>query len=432
MISREQALAIADQWLNAGAAPHQRRRVGVHEFDLGYVVWAVPPPVQGPPGQRRPPEDTVGATGVVDRRSGELSTWPPVPVEDVVRMYRDKLGGGAPPPRVRPVRQAAPVGRPAVGPGNSVTISYRDARGQEVHLTCVSRPGLPHPLWQAWHELQKLSVPQQNVLTIHSELSSCYLPGGYCEVLLKSFPRAEVTYAQPYGDSRESRAAAVAARAEHAAEAGERAAPRANPAPVPPNVPPAPPMDGSRLGQELTEVFGIGKIRRYHPDELAHTNLPVPARATLTAAGVPATVPYFFRAAGVLSPVHEHLRAQTPTLDERVLRKLSTTNSVAIGDDGNAVICVQCGGLEIDQGRLWAVDPQAGWARFVNTSIAAFDRSLALMARAWPALRGLDPYAAGSLVADFQIRLTAIDPAALRDEANWWSLIVEQMWDGLL
>ena len=426
MISREQALAIAYEWLNSGVAPQQRRQIGLHEFELGYVVWAVQPSIQGPPGQRRPPEDIGGACGVVDQRTGELTTWPSVPVEEVVRMYREKHG-----------TESAPTNRPAVGPGNSVAVTYRDGRGEEIYLTRLSGPGLPHPAWQALHELQRLGIPPQNVLAIHSELRSCRLPGGYCGVLLETtFPQAEISYGQPYGDTRESRAAAIAAVADQAEMmaglVGQAPPPRANPVPVPAKVQPAPPVDGPQLAQELGLVFGTGQVRTFRPDELAHTNLPSGARATLTYAGLPAAVPYFFRVAGQLRPVHEHLRVNYPRATERIVQKLSGTDSVAIGDDGHAVICIQCGGSETAKGRLWAVDPDGGWAQFVNTNVAAFARSLALLAGTWPRMHGLDPYAAGAVVADFQARLAAIDPRALDGEDQWWTVIIEQMWDGLL
>lgn len=49
MVTYEQALAIADAWLNGSAPPGQRREVRTHEFDLGWVVWAVPAAVTHDP-----------------------------------------------------------------------------------------------------------------------------------------------------------------------------------------------------------------------------------------------------------------------------------------------------------------------------------------------------------------------------------------------
>lgn len=42
MTSQEQALAIADRWLNPEGSPASRREVPMQEFDLGWVVWAAP------------------------------------------------------------------------------------------------------------------------------------------------------------------------------------------------------------------------------------------------------------------------------------------------------------------------------------------------------------------------------------------------------
>ena len=77
MVTYEQALAIADAWLNGSAPPGQRREGRTHEFDLGWVVWAVPAAVTHDPLPGSSPPDDVGSPyGVVDRHTGELSTWP--------------------------------------------------------------------------------------------------------------------------------------------------------------------------------------------------------------------------------------------------------------------------------------------------------------------------------------------------------------------
>ena len=64
MVTYEQALAIADAWLNGSAPPGQRREVRTHEFDLGWVVWAVPAAVTHDPlPGSSPPTTSAALTG---------------------------------------------------------------------------------------------------------------------------------------------------------------------------------------------------------------------------------------------------------------------------------------------------------------------------------------------------------------------------------
>lgn len=54
----------------------------ISEFDLGFVVWTRPPPSIRPiPGD--------GGRTVIDRATGELTTWPGVPADVVAELYRE-------------------------------------------------------------------------------------------------------------------------------------------------------------------------------------------------------------------------------------------------------------------------------------------------------------------------------------------------------
>lgn len=137
MITQAQAHATAARWLNPEGQQGPPREVALQEFDLGWVVWAVPPPPEADPhtGQRRPPAEVGAACGVVDRASGELTVWPSVPVEEVVRMYRQKHGAGT------ETAPSAPAERPATGPGNTAVATYNDpSTGEETSLARVSAP----------------------------------------------------------------------------------------------------------------------------------------------------------------------------------------------------------------------------------------------------------------------------------------------------
>ncbi|MFG2096304.1 SUKH-4 family immunity protein [Streptomyces sp. NPDC048612] len=438
MISQEQALATAEGWLNPEGQEH--REVRMQEFDLGWVVWAAAPPVERDPvtGKRRPPATIGHSCGVVDRRTGELSTWPSVPVEEVVRMYQQKHGGG---------EEAAPPAQPPVtGPGNTTVLTYVDPRtGEETSLVKNSAPGEPHSEYQALVEMDSLGVPAQNVVAIHTDLSSSQLPGGYPGKLLGSvYPNARFSCTQEYGLRAEQRAEAIAGLLQHVEMmhqiAGQQPPPRPHRAPVPTDVEPAEPLRDVALGHALTEAFGADDVRRYDADDLARTPLPEAAKATLTWAGLPTDIPFFFTAdtpeaelpGGLFGNAAAHLREVGSQASAASLAFLE--GHVRIGTDGVALITVQCTGSDLEGepvGQLWAVTPESAAGRRVNASVSAFARSLALLHTTREEMIALDPVMAGSAVADFQEQLVAIDATALDDPGNWWSVIVEQMWHGL-
>ncbi|HEX5945999.1 MAG TPA: SUKH-3 domain-containing protein [Acidimicrobiales bacterium] len=93
MIDRQQAEQLAAVW-----ARRDSQRLGyecrpaVDEFDLGYVITStVSPNVRTVPGDL--------PSTVVDKRTGEVSTWPRVSLEQVERMYRRSRPPGPPAPR---------------------------------------------------------------------------------------------------------------------------------------------------------------------------------------------------------------------------------------------------------------------------------------------------------------------------------------------
>ncbi|MFH9423581.1 SUKH-4 family immunity protein [Streptomyces sp. NPDC017529] len=444
MITQAQAHATADRWLNPEGHQGRPRQVGMQEFDLGWVVWAVPPPPEVDPvtGQRRPPAEVGSACGVVDRASGELTVWPSVPVDEVVRMYQQKhgAGGGAP--------AAASAEPPATGPGNTAVATYNDpAGGGETNLVRVSAPGLPPAEYQLAEELRRIGVRGEDVSAVHTDLRPALLPGGYTgDFVFRAFPNAQFSCTEGYGMAPEERAQGVAGLLRHVEMmhqlAGQQPPPRPHRLPVPPadSVPRAEPLRDVALGKRLAEVFGPQGVVRPDADDIARTQLPEAAKKTLTWAGLPVQVPYFFTAdeagrppaGGLFTDAATHLRAIGTQASEGTLATLA--GHVRIGTDGGYTITVQCTAPEDGQsliGAVWAVQTSTGGGRFVNASLAGFLRSLALLTTTRQQMRGMDPRAAGAAVAAFQEQLVAIDAWSLDDEGNWWSLIVEQMWHGL-
>ncbi|MGW7553211.1 SUKH-4 family immunity protein [Streptomyces rimosus] len=443
MITQAQAQATADRWLNPEGHQGPPRQVGMQEFDLGWVVWAVPPPPEVDPvtGQRRPPAEVGAACGVVDRASGELTVWPSVPVDEVVRMYQQKHGaGGAPAP--------APAEPPVTGPGNTAVATYRDpASGEETNLVRVSGPGLPPAEYQLADELRRIGVRGEDVSAVHTDLRPALLPGGYTgDFVFRAFPNARFSCTEGYGMAPEQRAEGVAGLLRHVEMmhqlAGQQPPPRPHrlPVPSPDSVPRAEPVRDVALGKQLAEVFGPQGVLRPDADDIANTRLPEAAKKTLTWAGLPVEVPYFFTAdqpdrapaGGLFTDAATHLRAIGTEATEETLGNLA--GHVRIGTDGSYVITVQCTAPEDSQaliGAVWAVQPSTGGGRLVNASLAAFLRSLVLLTTTRQQMRGMDPRAAGAAVAAFQEQLVAIDAWSLDSDKNWWSLIVEQMWHGL-
>ncbi len=93
MIDREQAEQIAAVWARRDSLllGHECRPV-VAEFDLGYVITSTASTqVRALPGDL--------PTSVVDKQTGEVSTWPRVPPEVVERLYRRSRPSGPPAPR---------------------------------------------------------------------------------------------------------------------------------------------------------------------------------------------------------------------------------------------------------------------------------------------------------------------------------------------
>ncbi|MFF2020754.1 SUKH-4 family immunity protein [Streptomyces sp. NPDC058171] len=376
------------------------------------------PAVQGPPGPGAPPPP--GAPGV-----------PGAPGAPGVPGVPGGPPAGAAPGYGYP---SAPVGQPMVGPGYQAVLRYRAADGSEQQLIRRSAPGTPHPEWQILHELRALNVPPQQVLELHTELESCELPGAYCARMIReSWPQARITSIAPYGTDHASRQQGMRQLLEHQGELHQVADGPARPAPVraplPPPQPvlPAPP---EAVAQELAAAFGPG-VFRFDQHAVSRQGVPEAVAVTLMWAGLPIEVgPFFWAQAQPGRPV--------PTLaelaQERGVQPAPDAGSyLVVGSDFGKAICVQYGTANIV-----AVPVEAGPGgtvvapQFVNSGLPEFVRCLALLGRMWRLRYGLNQEQAARWTVDFQAQLVALDPAALGSPEGWWSVLLEQMWDGLL
>lgn len=92
--------------------------------------------------------------------------------------------------------------------------------------------------------------------------------------------------------------------------------------------------------------------------------------------------------------------------------------------DGPVPLCVEHGG------RIVAAEP-AG-KRHVNANVRAFGAFLVLYQEYRMRVRGLDESESQQLINDTEAKMRGADPTAMQDPDAYWSVIVEQMRDGLL
>ncbi|MCF3965505.1 SUKH-4 family immunity protein, partial [Streptomyces fuscigenes] len=339
--------------------------------------------------------------------------------------------GGQPPAYGYP---APPPGVPTVGPGYQAVLRYRAPDGSEAQLIRRSAPGTPHPEWQILHELRALNVPPQQVLELHTELESCELPGAYCARMIgEMWPQVRITSVAPYGRDHAGRQQGMQHLLTHQGELHQVADGPARPAPVRaplPQVQVAPAISPEAIGQEMLGAFGPQGLCRYDQQAVSRQGVPEIVAQTLVWAGLPADFGPFFWAqpAQPVIPTLAEVAAQ-----RQVAAAPDASSYLVMGTDFGRALCVQYGTAHI-----MAVPVEAGpdggpaVAQFVNTSLPQFARCVAMLGRMWRLRFGLTPEQAGRWTVDFQAQLAALDPAALASPETWWSVLLEQMWDGLL
>jgi SUKH-4 immunity protein of toxin-antitoxin system len=123
---------------------------------------------------------------------------------------------------------------------------------------------------------------------------------------------------------------------------------------------------------------------------------------------------------------------------ERGVQAASDASSyLVLGNDFGRQLCVQYGtahivAVPLEGAQGASPSPAPSPAQFVNSGLPEFARCLALLGRMWRLRFGLTPDQAGRWTVDFQAQLMALDPVALSSPDNWWAVLLEQMWDGLL
>ncbi|MFG3286940.1 SUKH-4 family immunity protein [Streptomyces sp. NPDC048111] len=398
----------------------------------------------GPPGAPQPPAAPGVPGGGVHQAAtmlagpaqmgpgGPAAPMPPGP---------PGMPPGGPVPQGAPAYgypQQPPAGLPTVGPGYQAVLRYRAPDGSEQQLIRRSAPGTAHPEWQIFHELRAMNVPAEQVLELHTELESCELPGGYCARMIREqWPQVRITHVAPYGKDHGSRRQGVQHLLTHQGELAQVADGPARPQPVRaplPAVQPVPPVPPEGVAHELAGAFGPQGVFRFDQRAVSRQGVPEAVAVTLMWAGLPLDFgPFFWAQAVPGQPV--------PTLAElaqqRGVQPAADAGSyLVMGSDFGRAICVQYGTANIVAVPVEAGSPTGGPQsvppQFVNSGLPEFVRSLALLGRMWRLRFGLNPEQAGRWTVDFQAQLAALDPAALASPESWWSVLLEQMWDGLL
>ncbi|MER6450763.1 SUKH-4 family immunity protein, partial [Streptomyces venezuelae] len=400
---------------------------GAHHAATMLAGPGVPQP-PGPPGAPAAP----GAPGTPGGGIDHAATMLAGPA------MAQQPGPPGPPPGVPggPAAQPpAPTGAPTVGPGYQAVLRYRAPDGSEQQLIRRSAPGTPHPEWQILYELRAMNVPPQQVLELHTELESCELPGGYCARMIReTWPQVRITSVAPYGKDHAGRQQGMRHLLTHQGELHQVADGPARPAPVRaplPQVPLQPAIPLEAIGQELAAAFGPQGVFRFDQRAVSRQGVPEIVAQTLMWAGLPVDFgPFFWAQAVPGQPV--------PTLAElaqqRQVQPASDAGSyLVIGSDFGKALCVQYGtahivAVPVEGGPGGApVPPQ-----FVNSSLPQFVRSVAMLGHMWRLRQHLTPEQAGRWTVDFQANLAGLDSAALSSPESWWSVLLEQMWDGLL
>ncbi|QMU72812.1 SUKH-4 family immunity protein [Streptacidiphilus sp. P02-A3a] len=396
-----------------------------------------PPPA--PPGLR------AGGGSAAPSADAEADSYVPTQFAQALDLSLPSRpnSGPVPPPPVPPApfqQPPAQPGVPAVGPGYLAVLRYRGPDGSEQQIIQRSAPGTPHPEWQILQEVRRLNVPPEQVLELHTELESCDLPAGYCgRMVQEAWPNVRVSSIAPYGRDQAARQRGVQHLLEHHTELHTHAAgpaPRRSsrvPLPAPGSVPPAPPVPPQALAEELGQAFGPQGLFRYEPQAVSRQGVPEAVSTALTWAGVPLEFgPFFWAQAQPGRPL--------PTLAELAAERGIAAGPDAgtylvIGNDYGRQLCVQYGTAAIVAVDLGTpsrpAGPEAQQPRFVNTGLPEFLRCLALLGRLWRFRFGLTPEQAARWTVDLQTQLLALDPAALGTPETWWSVVLEQLWDGL-
>jgi hypothetical protein len=163
---------------------------------------------------------------------------------------------------------------------------------------------------------------------------------------------------------------------------------------------------------DLIDVWGVENVVRFKWDDVVQLPLPQSAMKTLVEVGLPRRVNHLFESRPLTVMA-------SPTNSEATCR---------FGSDLETELCVSSRSGEIVSLSLTREYPD----RWVNGELAFFVEFLVLVARERARFPDLGDDEIDELIGVLEGRLRKLDDLALAHPENWWSVILEQMKDGLL
>lgn len=107
---------------------------------------------------------------------------------------------------------------------------------------------------------------------------------------------------------------------------------------------------------------------------------------------------------------------------------INDSDYIVIGDDYGTKLCI-----EGESDKIVSVNIEENMnIRFINSNLEFFLEFLQIFFTKKPELIGVDDLKAVEIVNSIKDSFNKIDPVALNNEDNWWTLILEQIEQGLL
>lgn len=178
--------------------------------------------------------------------------------------------------------------------------------------------------------------------------------------------------------------------------------------------------------EKVAHAWGEDLIQRATPSSVHKLPIPEATKSLLCRVGVPQRAEFLITFE-IGNDGIQTLEEFSGSAVEKLGKKAG--HYWRIGSDGGSQLCLD----DERNGAVVAVDPTGAIeTRFVNSNVESLLESL-LAVRKYQADRpGIKQSEFIEIVNEIRNELSAIDANALADANNWWSLILEQMEDGLL
>ncbi len=166
--------------------------------------------------------------------------------------------------------------------------------------------------------------------------------------------------------------------------------------------------------EEIIKFWGRDNLKRWPEASLRDVAIPASSKSFLAEVGLPFRVDWTLR--------FDPEANQLPRLPNK-------SHYRRIGFDDVVPICLD----EQHGGRIVAVEREVGGTeRYINSSVECFGECLVYYQQYRTSVRGVTEDEVAKLITTTEERMRKADPTAFGDSNNWWSVILEQMNQGLL